>query len=134
MKRILRLYAIDTFSLWVTTQVAAGMVFTGGNKTFFITGAAVMAVSLIARPVINMLLLPLNLVTFGLFRWVSSAVIFYLVTLLIKDFRLEHFRFEEFNNTWFYIPSFYFEGIIAFIGFGFIYSIVTSVIYWLTKH
>lgn len=134
MKRILRLYTIDTFCLWVTAQVASGIVFTNGYKTLFLAGLGMMMVSIFAKPVINMLLLPLNIITFGLFRWVSSAIIFYLVTLLVKDFKVLEFRFNGFENAWLPIPVLYFDGIIAFIGFGLIYSILTSFIYWLTKH
>lgn len=134
MKRILRLYTIDTFCLWVTSQVALGMVFTQGYKTLFIAGFGMMMVSIFAKPVINMLLLPLNIVTFGIFRWVSSAIILYLVSLIVKDFKILEFRFDGFDNEWFSIPVLYFEGFWAFVCFGFIYSLLTSFIYWLTKH
>lgn len=133
MKRILRHYSIDTFSLWVVSNVASGMVFEKGLTTLIISGIALSAVFFFAKPVINLLLLPLNLVTFGLFRWVSSAVVLFLVTLIIKDFKIVSFNFSGFTSKWIDIPSLNFNGALAFIAFSFILSLITSFLYWLMK-
>ena len=133
MKRILRHFVIDTFCLWVTSQIAQGMVFQSGYKTLLITGIAVTMVSLVAKPVINLLLLPINLITFGLFRWVGASVILYLVTLLVKEFRIQSFFYSGLTNKWLELPVLNFHGILAFIAFSFILSLLTSFIYWLIK-
>ncbi|MFC1600652.1 phage holin family protein [Patescibacteria group bacterium] len=133
MKRILRHYAIDTFSLWVVGSVASGMIFEKGLQTLLFSGIALSAVFFFAKPVINLLLLPINLITFGLFRWVSSAVVLYLVTLIIKDFKIVFFNFSGFNSKWIDIPAINFEGALAFIAFSFILSFITSFLYWLMK-
>ncbi len=133
MKRILRHFVVDTFSFWAVSQIAAGLVFQEGFKTLIIAGAALTIVSLLAKPVINLLLLPLNLVTFGLFRWVASAVVLYLVTLIVKDFKIEGFLYAGFSNKWIDIPAIQLSGIGAFIAFAFLLSFITSFIYWLIK-
>jgi len=133
MKRIIRHYVIDTFSLWVISQTAQGLIFEKGLHSLFIAGLGLMAVSLLAKPIINVFLLPLNLITFGLFRWVSSAVILYLVTLLVKDFIIVSFSFAGFSSKWFDIPALHFQGFLAFVGFSFLLSFVSSFIYWLIK-
>lgn len=133
MKRILRHFVIDTYSLWLTSRAASGMAFEGGLKTLILAGIAVTLVSVFAKPIINLLLLPINLISFGLFRWVASAVILYLVTLLVKDFKVLFFNFAGYKSVWFDIPSLYFEGWVAFVAFSFFLSLLTSVIYWLLK-
>src|SRR3989344_6927222 len=115
MKRILRHFTIDTYSLWLTSQVAAGMIFEEGIKTLIIAGVAVTLVSVFAKPIINILLLPLNMITFGVFRWVASAVVLFLVTLVIKQFKIVGFHFPGFNNVWIDIPAINVEGVLAFI-------------------
>ena len=74
MKKILRHYTIDTFTLYAVSLATTGLVFERGLTTLFLAGAALMGASLLARPIINLLLLPINLMTFHLFKWVSSAV------------------------------------------------------------
>src|SRR3989344_3796545 len=133
MKRILRHFVIDTFSLWAVSNIARGMVFQNGLETLIATGLAVTATFLLAKPIINLLLLPLNLVTFGLFRWVSSAVVLYIVTLIIKDFKIIAFIFAGVSTRWIDIPALNFHGFLAFVGFSFILSLINSFIYWLVK-
>lgn len=133
MKRIIRHYAYTTFALFATSKIASGIAFDNGIQTLFITGAALMAALIFAKPVINILLLPLNLVTFGLFRWVASAAVLYIVTLVVKDFKITHFNFGGFSSKWLDVPTLNFSGIIAYIAFAFIFSIILSLIFWLRK-
>lgn len=133
MKRVLYHYVVGTFALWAVSVIADGMVFENGTRTLLMAGVGLMLASLFTKPVINMLLLPINLVTFGLFRWVSSAVVLYIVTLLIGDFKIAHFRFDGFASKWFDLPPLYFEGMLAFVGFAFMLSIITSFLFWLHK-
>jgi putative membrane protein len=133
MKSIIRHFSIDTYCLYLTSLVASGMIFEQGLKTIIIAGIAVTLVSVFAKPVINLLLLPLNLVTFGIFRWVASAVILYIVTLLVKTFKIIEFSFSGFTNKWIEIPTLHFEGVLAFVAFSFVLSILTSSIHWLVK-
>ena len=131
MKRIIRHYAVDTFSLFTVSQIASGMVFEKGIQTLLLAGVGVMLVSLLIRPIINILLLPLNLVTFGLFRWVSSAIVIFLVTLVVPGFKLTGFHFPGLTTAWFDLPALNFSGIMAYIAFSFVLSLMISVIYWI---
>jgi len=133
MKKILRNFVIDTYCLYLTANIASGMLFTEGVKTFILTGAALTVGSVVAKPVINLLLLPLNMVTFGLFRWVSSAVILYLITLTVKSFTITGFYFSGYSSKWIDIPAINLQGVLAFIAFSFILSIFMSFLSWLLK-
>jgi putative membrane protein len=133
MKVILRHYVIDTVCLYAISNKAGGMVFGNGIPTLLVAGIAVTAVSLIARPIINLLLLPINLITFGLFRWVASSFIIYLSTLIVPSFKVVGFYFTGLSTRWVDLPSLNLSGIMAYIGFSFLLSIFTSSIYWLIK-
>jgi putative membrane protein len=133
MKKLFRHFIIDTFSLWTISRITEGLVFENGIRTLIIAGVSVSLVSLLAKPVINLLLLPLNLVTFGVFRWFSSAIVIYLVSMLITEFRVSRFYFAGYHNQWFDIPELSFTGIMAYIAFSFMLSLLMSFIYWLIK-
>lgn len=133
MKRILRHYTIETSILLLLSRVSSGMVFNRGIETILLAGAALTLTSIIAKPIINILLLPLNLITFGVFRWLSSAIALYIVTLLVKDFKIEYFHFEGISTVWFNIPTIHLQGIFAYIFFSFLLSIISSIIYWVIK-
>ncbi|MGB6839227.1 MAG: phage holin family protein [Microgenomates group bacterium] len=131
MKRILRHYAVDTFVLYVVSRFASGLQFEKGIETLFLAGAGLTVASLLAKPVINLLLLPINLITFNLFKWVSSAVALYIVTLVIPGFRIVGFMFQGFSSSWFDLPSISFGGFLAYVAFSFVFSLIASFIYWL---
>jgi len=133
MKRLIRDYFIIVLALYFVNQIAKGMVFSNGYYTFLTACAYLTFAMVFGKPVINLLLLPLNLVTFGLFRWVSSAVALYIVSLLVKQFRIEYFLFSGYSSKWFDIPVINVKGLWAFIGFSFLLSMIVSFLHWLRK-
>ena len=133
MKRILKHYVIDTFTLYAVSSIATGMLFENGIETLLIAGLGFLGASLLAKPVINLLLLPLNMVTFGIFRWVSSAVVLYLVTLIVPGFKIVSFNFQGLISKWLDIPAVHLEGVPAYIAYALLLSIIGSVLYWIFK-
>lgn len=133
MKRILRNYTIDSFSLYLTSLIAAGIVFQKGIETLLLAGLGLTITFHLIKPVINILLLPLNLITFNLFKWISSAIALYLVTLLVPGFRITKFLFSGLRTEWFDLPSLDFQGILAYISFSLLLSLISTFIYWLVK-
>ncbi len=133
MKRILRHFVIDSVSIFLVSSIASGMVFSKGIETLLLTGLGLTIASLIAKPVINILLLPVNLITFGLFRWVSAVAVLYIVTLVVPGFLITGFTFSGFSNIWLDIPSIAFAGFLAVAAFSLLHSLISSFIYWLIK-
>lgn len=134
MKKILTHYVTDTFTLWVITQIAQGANFANGLNTLLLAGIGITLTSILARPIINVLLIPLNLVTFGLFSWVGNAVALYIVTLVVPGFSIVGFHSPAYSNAWFDIPAVNFgPGAMAFIGFSFLLALLSSIIRWVYK-
>jgi putative membrane protein len=133
MKTIIRHYAIDTFTLYLVSTLASGIVFQDGLKTLFLAGVGLMIASLLIKPIINILLLPINLITFGLFKWLSSAIALYLVALLVPGLKIERFFYAGMTTSWIDIPQVSLEGLTAFIAFSLLISFITSFFHWLVK-
>lgn len=133
MRTILKHFIINTVALYLISQAVSGIHFAEGSYTLLLAGLVLTLTTMIVKPVINILLLPINLITFGIFKWVGYAVTLYLVTLIVPGFKLLDFVFKGYNSYWFSIPAFSFSGILAFIAFSFIISTVSSIIYWIFK-
>lgn len=133
MRRILRHFLIEALALYTVNQLVSGMIFEGGTKTFIVASGAITLATLFGKPIINILLLPLNLVTFGLFRWVSSAIALYIVTLVIPGFEIVGFYYEGLFSKWFEVPPIAFTGIFAIVTFSFMLSFLTSIFHWLRR-
>ena len=133
MKTILKHFIINTVSLYLVSLAITGIIFNDGTYSIVLAGVALTLATLIIRPVINILLLPINLITFGLFRWAGFAVSLYLVTLVVPGFKILDFAFKGFSSSWFSIPPVFITGILAFLVYSFLISMVASIMYWIFK-
>lgn len=133
MRSLFKHFIIDAVSLYTISQCVSGMVFEKGLYTVLLTALVLMLTTLIVKPIINILLLPLNLITFGLFKWVAYAISFYLVTLVVPGFKLLDFFFKGYSSNLFTIPAISLSGTLAFLAFAFLISFVSSLMYWIFK-
>lgn len=131
MKKILQHYIIATLSLYIISSFISGIIFDKGMESLLLAGVGLAVSLMIIKPIINILLIPINLVTFGLFRWVSSAIALYLVILIVPGFKIINFSFPGYPTKWFSLPSFNLNGILAIIAFSFLISLFTSFLTWL---
>jgi len=131
--RIVKNFVISTASLYIIDSVFTGLTFANGLTTLATTGAVLSLTSFIIRPIINLLLLPINLVTFGLFRWVTYAITLYLVTLVVSGFKIGALVFGGFSSYWFSIPAFTISGLGGLLAFSLSISFVSTTIHWIMK-
>lgn len=133
MKNVIRHYVIDTLSLYIVSQIVSGIILEKGIQSLLMAGLGIMLTSFLVKPLLNLLLLPLNLVTFGLFRWLSSSIALYIATLLVPSFKITNFVFSGLSSQWLDIPSLNLPSPLSYIAISFLLTTVTSAIYWLIK-
>lgn len=133
MRTLLKKFIIDTIALYMVSEATVGINFALGATTLVLAGAVLMLATTVIKPILNILLLPLNLITFGLFKWVTYAVTLYLVTLVVPGFGIGNFVFPGYNSYWISIPALSLGGLLAFIAFSFIISFASSVLHWIFK-
>lgn len=109
------------------------MQFANGFKSIVIAGAVLTIANLVVRPIINVLLLPINLITFNLFKWVTYALTLYLVTLVADGFKIVSFTFAGLSSRWIDIPSINLTGFLAYVAFSFVIAMISSFIAWVMK-
>jgi putative membrane protein len=90
-------------------------------------------VDLVVKPILNLVLLPLNLITLGAFRWIINVIVIYLVTLLIPEFKVKPFIFPGLQLYGFVIPLLHFNLFWTYILISFILSLVSNLTYSLFK-
>lgn len=133
MKGILKTIFINLFVLYVVSQLFNGIKYDNGVSTFLSAGVFLTISSIFIKPLINIMILPINLVTFGVFRWISSTAALYIVTLVVPGFLIERFYFSGYSSIWFDIPVINFSGLFAIILYSFAISILGTILHWLLK-
>lgn len=131
--KIIKRFVISTASIYLVSQVTSGMTFVKGLETLALTGAVLALSTLVIKPIINLLILPLNLITFGLFRWVTYAVTLYIVTLAVPGFSISGFSFPGLTTYWFTLPAINLPGLFGLLAFSLSISFVYSTIAWVLK-
>lgn len=134
LRLLLRTIGINMLSVYLASQILSGIItYVGGYQTLLMAAIAIAAVNLVVRPVINLLLLPIHLVTLGVFRWLANIVTLYLVTLLIPNLQVHPFTSPGFNLTYLILPSIHFSAFGAFAVATFILTLTFHLIYWLLQ-
>jgi putative membrane protein len=133
MRRILRSILINAAAIWLISQSASGIVLERGLETLLVAAFTLGMINLLIKPIINILLLPLNLVTLGTFRWVVNVAALVLVTMIVPDFKITSFQFPGLTYQGIIIPAFSLNLIFSFIVISFLISLISSFLYWLLK-
>lgn len=91
--------------------------------------AVVLAVlMLLARPILKVLFLPVNLITFGLFSWFINVIVLWLATVLVPGFHIGQVATPTLVIGPFIINPVQFTSLWSFILVSFLLSIGTGVI------
>jgi len=134
VRKILKRFLVEIGVLYIVSQLVIGMHFEKGAESLVIAGVALALATFIVKPVINILLLPINLLTFGVFRWLSQSVTLFLVDLVLQDFSINSFQFAGYSTNYIYIPALQVpSAFLAYIIFSLVISIFAGLIYWIVK-
>ena len=106
MKYVLRCFLFHAFSLWLTTQILPGISVNGGWQGILISACILSILMLFVKPLLKILFIPINIMTFGLLSWTVNVMVIYFLTFLAPGVQISSWIFSGFSNNGFVIPSF----------------------------
>lgn len=133
MKGLFRNFLINAGALWVTTQIIPGIEISGGPRGFVTGSLAFMAANILLVPLIKILLLPLNLLTLGIFAWLSNVIALYILVAIVPNFRLSPYYFSGMAISGVVIPSLDLSTFQVAVVASFIIGIIIHFMQWLVK-
>lgn len=131
MKRLLRSFAIHFLVLWFIAKNIGGVEYGNDLRILAYGAVALTFADFLLKPLINILLLPFNLVTLGVFRWVSNVITLYIATALVPGFSVVAFVYKGLATNFLVIPSLELSLFPAYIAISFAISIFSSFLFWL---
>jgi len=120
-------------ALFILPQVLSGFRITGGVPTYIFGAMILTLMSLVVKPILNLVSFPLNLVTLGLFSAVANMLILYLLTIIVPNISIQPFLFHGFKIAGFIIPKLALNHFFAFVAAAFALSFIISFINWLNS-
>lgn len=134
MKTILRALFINATILFLASRIYPGLVFDGQLKTLLLAAIALTILNRFIKPVIKLLLLPINLITLGLFGWVAQVLTLFILTRLVSGFAVVGFYFAGWTSNGFVVPAMTISTFISYVLASITLSLLSQVLGWLLRH
>lgn len=134
LRLFLRTIAINLTSVYLAAEILSGVItYVGGYQTLLLAAAVIAVVNLFVRPIVNLLLLPIHLVTLGVFRWLANLVTLYIVTWLVPSLQIHAFTFPGANLYYLIIPPISFSAFGAFVVATLTLTFTFHFMYWILQ-
>jgi putative membrane protein len=88
---ILLRYLGTVAAVYLTISIVSGITVSGGWTTILLVALVWSAISLIVKPILQILALPITILTFGLFALIINALLFMLVAAIVPGFSIAGF-------------------------------------------
>lgn len=85
MHIILR-YLGTVAAVMLTIKIVPGIHVSGGLETTLLVALVWSVITIVIKPILSILTLPVTLITFGLFSFVLNALLFWAMTLIVPGF------------------------------------------------
>jgi len=115
MKKILKLTLLLTFALVTTNLIWSNLSFETIPWTIIKTAFILSIFEVLLKPILKIILFPINLLTLGLFRIVIDTLGLYLAIFLFNDFQVNNIHTSAFNFYGLNIPQINLTSFWAFL-------------------
>jgi len=133
MKSFFRSIVIDASALAFLPHLFAGFQINGGIGSYLLAGLVLSLMAMTIKPILNLLTLPLNMITLGTFSFITNAIIFYILTVLVPQVTIVPFLFPGLTFAGFVIPKIFFGTFLAYVICAFTFSVIITAIKWLIE-
>lgn len=94
------------------------------------TALALFMLNVVLKPFIKVLLLPINIVTLGLFSWIIHVVVIFLATLAVPGFSLTAASFPAVQIGHYLIPPIHLSLLTTYVFFSLMVTLSVGLFDW----
>lgn len=133
MKYLIRVFLFNTFGLWLTGQILPFFSIGTSWEAILFGGLVLSILMLIVKPILHILFIPINIMTFGLLSWFVNVIVVYLMTIIEPTIRVTAWQFPGAGWAGFVIPPFDFSYIISLICATLTLTFITNILHTLSE-
>ncbi len=126
MRKILSLWLLNIFGIILCRYLWQSPEFSTSLVSMSLIGLFLTLFEIILKPIINLLLLPINILTLGLIKIATNTLGLYLVGFLLDDFKVLDINRPSFTWEGFTIPTLSFHGFVSYVVISFTLSFFIS--------
>ena len=116
MKYLIRVFLFNVFALWLASQLYPGIVVAGGWQAILSAGTVLSLLMILVQPVLKILFIPINILTFGLASWLINVIVLYLLTLFVPAVQVVAWVFPGIWWQGVVVPSFSLSYTLSLVG------------------
>ncbi len=133
MKHLIRVFLFNVFALWLTSELFPAVVTPGRWQTLLAAGCALSGLMLIVAPILKILFIPINLLTFGLFSWLVNVIVIYLLTIVVPEIQIHAWTFPGFSWSGFIVPPITLTYFLSLVVTSFCISMITNILHYVSE-
>lgn len=105
MRKFIVKIIATAISFYIAQYFLSGVQINASWPAYLITSLVFVVFNFILSPIVKLLLLPINLLTLGLFRWVTNVLVLYVFDLLYDGLRISPFTYTGFSSSILTLPA-----------------------------
>jgi uncharacterized membrane protein YvlD (DUF360 family) len=133
MKSLLRHIFINYLIIYLASLIYPGFSVTATIKTLLTASIIWLLLNKIVKPIIKLLLLPINLITLNLFSWLVGFLTLFLLQVFADGVSISSYFFPGFSYSGFSVPSFNVNIFLSYLATSILLNSLQSVIIWLFR-
>lgn len=133
MKHIIRVFLFNVFAIWLSSQIMPTLIVPAGWQTVLFAGLVLSMLMLIVQPLLKILFIPINILTFGLLSWMINVIVIYLLTVFVPEIRVNPWMFPGGSWVGFVIPRLHFSYFTALIASSLLITTITDVLHYVSE-
>lgn len=133
MKHLVRVFLFNVFGLWLTSQLLPTLSVSPGWQTIVFAGFILSLLMLIVAPMLKILFIPINILTFGLLSWLINVIVIYLLTLFVPEIQVREWLFPGASWAGFVIPPIQLAYFPSLVLTSLCISTITDVLHYVSE-
>jgi uncharacterized membrane protein YvlD (DUF360 family) len=134
MKHLVRIFLFHIFALWILKELYAGFDIVGGIANVLIAGFVLSLLMLITKPILKILFIPINFLTFGIAGLFIDVIVVYLLTLLMPEVIVSQATIPGFSWAGFVVPSVHLTYIWSLVFISAAITVITHVLHGVSEN
>lgn len=131
MRGFLKNTLLNAISLSTVALIYTSLIVPQNIPGILWAGAIFTLINYLVKPLIKLFLLPINLITLGLFRWLANVIILFILTKVLPTVQVISYDFIGFNYQGFTVPAVNLSLAVSLILVSFLLSFVFNLLSWL---
>ncbi len=133
MKHLVRVFLFHVFALWFTSQILPTLSISPGWQTIVFAGFILSLLMLIVAPMLKILFIPINILTFGLLSWLINVIVIYLLTVFVPEIQVVEWLFPGASWAGFVIPQIRFSYFPSLVVTSLCISTIADVLHYVSE-